>query len=414
MKKIFIISAFLLLVSQSYAQKNFNVRDFGAKGNGTTDDTQAFLNCLKEAVKVNSSIVLIPYGEYKISEPIDVYYTDKSLTLKGISKNGKKPTITTGDKNINIISLRGYAFKDASQGSATVENIRLVGGNPPYTNKHPFIHKSKFFYGIYIADKNKAFVNNVEIESIYGEGIGIISTDQQMAGKGRFEFVSVNNSKIINCWGYNPETDDYGDGIYIANTQKGEVKNNIIHNNLLVTKQLGRGGIVLEWLADHILIQNNDVKGYDRGIHLEGTCGGQQIINNNFSGSDLGIVLYEYKRSECSPEPVLIKENVINNTGFKKSLQVNRVRKPRSMINFLAKDNSRAGSIIESNTFTIDGNYQFEGNSFANIISDNLIFKNNRFVVINPKGLKQPVFINDNGQNTKLINNSLQGVKIKH
>lgn len=412
-KAILIIAVLMSSVVSCYSQKELNVKSFGAKGNGVSDDTEAFLNCLKEAVKQKTSTIIIPYGTYKISESLDVYYTDNSLTIKGISEKGKKPVIFS-TSNLNIISLRGYAFRDKSQGSASIENIKLVGSNVPYSLRHPLINKGKFYYGIYIADKNTAVINNVEVENIYGEGIGIINTDIEMAGEGRFGFVSVKNSRILNCWGYHPAKDDYGDGIYITNTQRGEVINNVISNQINITKQFGRGGIVLEWLADNIRVEKNVVSGYDRGLHIEGTGGGQQIINNVFTGSDLGIVLYEYPIPGHKNQPIIIRGNTVNNDGFTKNSKVDRVRKPRSMMNFLAKDNSRAGSIIENNVFHVNENYQFEGNTIANILSDNIVFRNNVFSITNSKTLLQPMVLNDLGKNNKFINNTLKsGVLLK-
>lgn len=414
MKGIILITVFIFSgILQSYSQKSINVSDFGAKGNGLNDDTEAFLNCFKEAVKHKNSIITVPYGNYRITKPLDIFYAENSLTIKGISKNGKKPIIFT-KSNMTLISLRGYAFKENSKGSATIENLKLIGGNVAYSTKHPLINKGKFYYGIYIADKNTAIINDVDISNIYGEGIGIINTDPTMGGSGRFQFISIKNSKITNCWGYNPSIDDYGDGIYVANVQKGEIINNVINNNINVTRQFGRGGIVLEWFADNILVQNNQVKGYDRGLHIEGTTGGQQILNNVFSGSDLGIVLYEYPIAGYNNKPIIIKGNVVSNEGFNKNLKVNRVRKPRSMINFLAKDNCRAGSQIEGNTFIIDGRFQFDGTEIANILSDNLTFKGNVFSIINTQSLSKKIKFNDSGTKNKFINNTTKGIILKN
>lgn len=412
-KIIFVITVLMSSVLNGYSQSELNVKNFGARGDGESDDTEAFLNCLNEALKQKSSTVIIPFGTYKISKSLDVFYTENSLTIKGVSENGKKPVIFS-TSNLTILSLRGYAFKDKSQGSAIIENVKLVGSNVPYSLSHPLINKSKFYYGIYIADKNIAIINNVEVERIYGEGIGIINTDIEMAGEGRFGFVSVKNSRIINCWGYHPAKDDYGDGIYITNTQRGEVINNVIRNQINITKQFGRGGIVLEWLADNILVEKNVVSGYDRGLHIEGTGGGQQIIDNVFTGSDLGIVLYEYTIPDHHNQPIIIRGNTVNNDGFTKTTRVDRVRKPRSMMNFLAKDNSRKGSIIENNVFRVNENYQFEGNTIANILSDNIIFRNNVFTIINSKKTSQPMVLNDLGNNNRFINNTLStGVLLK-
>src|SRR4051812_41689291 len=44
-----------------------NVRDFGAKGDGTTDDTQAFLAAI---ASMTNGALLIPAGRYPIRKPL--------------------------------------------------------------------------------------------------------------------------------------------------------------------------------------------------------------------------------------------------------------------------------------------------------------------------------------------------------
>lgn len=392
--------------------KMFNVIDYGAKGDGVTDNSQAFIKCLNDAVKAPNSVVLVPYGKYKISVPIDFYFTDQSLEIRGVLKSGQKPVVFT-DNFITILSIRGYSFPDLSKGVVSINNLKLSGKKSIYTAQHPFVKTSKFFYGVYVADKSKVYIKNVEVENIYGQGIGIISTNQKMAGNGRFSYVSVVNSKVINCWGYNPKIDNYGDGIYIANAKAGQVVNNTVNNNPNVTKQLGRGGIVLEYFADNILVQNNQVSGYDRALHIEETNGGQKIIGNNLSGTDLGIVVYENQKCNDSAA-LLIQNNLVNNLNFNKSLKVDRVRMPRSMLNFLANGNCRTGTIIEGNTFVIDNRYQFLGNSFINILASNLMLKNNKFLIKSATANKAIYLINDDSENTKFVGNTFDGVSLRN
>jgi hypothetical protein len=46
-----------------------NVKDFGAVGDGTTDDTQAFLQAIRET---NDGVLLIPQGHYRISQVLRI------------------------------------------------------------------------------------------------------------------------------------------------------------------------------------------------------------------------------------------------------------------------------------------------------------------------------------------------------
>jgi PA14 domain/Pectate lyase superfamily protein/Calx-beta domain len=53
-----------------YTGKTFNVKDFGAKGDGVTDDTQAIKNALAAADKVDWSTVYLPTGTYIVKDTL--------------------------------------------------------------------------------------------------------------------------------------------------------------------------------------------------------------------------------------------------------------------------------------------------------------------------------------------------------
>lgn len=50
----------------------FNVKTFGAKGDGQTDDTKAIQQALKRAAQNGGGIVYLPQGQYRITEPLSV------------------------------------------------------------------------------------------------------------------------------------------------------------------------------------------------------------------------------------------------------------------------------------------------------------------------------------------------------
>lgn len=58
---------------QGYVKKNsfyFNVRDFGAVGDGVADDSQAIMTCI--AAAHGKGVVLIPAGKYLVNQPISI------------------------------------------------------------------------------------------------------------------------------------------------------------------------------------------------------------------------------------------------------------------------------------------------------------------------------------------------------
>jgi hypothetical protein len=57
-----------------------NVRDFGAKGDGVTDDTEAFRKALDERQRMGGGIVYVPSGKYLIKTHLTI---PRSVTLEG-------------------------------------------------------------------------------------------------------------------------------------------------------------------------------------------------------------------------------------------------------------------------------------------------------------------------------------------
>lgn len=65
------------------AQSEYNVRDFGAKGDGSTDDASAFQSAIDEAYEAGGGIVFVPGSQkgFVLAQPILVR---PNVTLKGI------------------------------------------------------------------------------------------------------------------------------------------------------------------------------------------------------------------------------------------------------------------------------------------------------------------------------------------
>lgn len=396
------------------AVKELNVRNFGATGDGNSDDYFAIENCIKAALKFDHARIIFPHGRYRISQTIILHYLANEIEIIGLKKGDELPTIFSNDPN-SLLSIRGY-IKNESAGTVLIKNLKLEGGFDSYSHDNPFINKIDWYYGISITDKKSAIVENVNVSNIYGEGIYISTTIQTgIALSSRFDGVQIRNCKIINCWGYNPKNDNYGDGIYISNVRSALVSENLISNDFSTTKQLGRSGIVVEYMSQNCVISQNQIFGYDRGIHLEADYGSHKILNNNISGSDMGIVL-ENDEIEGHNNPVLIRGNIISNFGFPKNKNLSRTRdisalSDRSLLNFVARGKSRAGSIIENNKIIIDGNYDYFSNTIVNIKADDLIIRNNQYKVLNRGKLKHQILFN-NYSNSSPSNDDFDGIEL--
>src|SRR6266487_1910159 len=70
-----------LLSAVGFESDVLSVRDFGAKGDGTTDDTAAFQRALDAATKAGGGIVHAPRGNYFFAGHFNV---PNGVTLEGI------------------------------------------------------------------------------------------------------------------------------------------------------------------------------------------------------------------------------------------------------------------------------------------------------------------------------------------
>lgn len=124
-----------------------NVKDFGARGDGISDDTQSFKNtvlCAKKVLKKKgSAIIKIQAGIYKISEHIDIIQTKDDITWKSLKINGDgiNQTILLSEKGVfkinlitrePLIEIEDLSFVATKQSSGKAIEIYM----PPGGNRH--------------------------------------------------------------------------------------------------------------------------------------------------------------------------------------------------------------------------------------------------------------------------------------
>lgn len=66
---------------RKYPRPALNVRDFGASGDGKKDDTRAFERALKAAAEDGGNLIMVPRGDYRITQPLDI---PAHVTLEGV------------------------------------------------------------------------------------------------------------------------------------------------------------------------------------------------------------------------------------------------------------------------------------------------------------------------------------------
>lgn len=128
------------LTKTSFAMTNgawFNVLDYGAVGDGVTDDAAAIQSCVNAAVAAGGGAVFLPTGTYKITAAISVVSKKISIfgegadatVIQALSCNGINISTPSSDRNTQFFedfSLIGAAGSTANW--AAVESILPPGG----------------------------------------------------------------------------------------------------------------------------------------------------------------------------------------------------------------------------------------------------------------------------------------------
>lgn len=155
-----------------------NVKDYGAVGNGTTDDRAAFVSAL-----ASGKPVAVPYGKYYISSTITLS-SSKSIIGFGDSSiiyvNGDYPAITIGGDN------------------TTISDVRIMGNGRGTIVDYSTIRPSQD--GIYIytysGGKQGNIIKNIRFDSLGGKAINYDYNYRS----GREYGLSVSNVYAFKCF----------------------------------------------------------------------------------------------------------------------------------------------------------------------------------------------------------------------
>jgi parallel beta-helix repeat protein len=359
-----------------------NVKDFGARGDGVTDDTAAIQAALDFVLATNRRIA-IPSGTYTVGA-LTISYAmelrlDKGATLKlKTGANANLLTVAASD-----VTIRGGTL-DGNKANQTANGIAIAATTVDRVLIEDVTIKDTLSYGVRLQDGDDLIVRNCRLTATKDTGIQFFCT-----GK------SVN--RALACGNVVDRSDDasYDGGcVKMTNTSGGTtfkfVECRIAGNRAtMATAPTGTDVVALEiWCggllaAQSCAIVGNTVHGGDFGISLNGNVGGLIEGNSVFGPSGIGIELAD--SAHCSVVANAINGNSNSAIGIAASGTIspcihstvvgNTIQNVKSaMVSNIGIyiGDSATGAIISGNNLFNAGNIMIELNGVNDaVVSEN-------------------------------------------
>jgi hypothetical protein len=224
--------------------KFFNVKDYGAAGDGAADDTDAVQSAVDDASNYGQgNIVLIPRGTYMIEAwDWNIVTADWTDMYKGVQLKN----------NTNIRLVDGAILRAIPSNSTNYCVIKIWGA-----------HNVSISGGTVEGERDEHVIADPARPGEWGMGIDIRHSSM----------VSVSDMTFKDAW---------GDGIYISGTQTGAWNRNVVIKNVVCDNNR-RQGVSLED-GENILIENAVLKNTDGtspqfGIDIEPYLDYQRLKN---------------------------------------------------------------------------------------------------------------------------------------
>jgi len=186
--------------------------DFGAKGDGITDDTIAIQNAIN-SITIEKRTVFFPMGIYNISEPLTV--NSNQITIEGASKDSTTINIIGASNGINLNGGEKITIRDISisGNTATLYGLDSLSGFGIYCNGARQVHLEKVWFK-YLGNnalhlEGGCWIYNIincDFDSIKGDAINGLTIDgNQQKNAINIQGCSIGkcNDNGINVWGIN-------------------------------------------------------------------------------------------------------------------------------------------------------------------------------------------------------------------
>lgn len=290
--------------TSSVPKNAISVKHFGAKGDGTTNDTSDIQAAIDSASKNHVAVVYVPAGTYMIdaTKSLEMH---SNVTLQ-LSSDATLKAIPNNKGSYRIIRF------------AYVNNASVIGGN---IVGERFQHKGttgEDGMGIYVKASRDIKIANLTVKDCWGDGIYLGDTASNIDNKNitiknvrstgnrrngitiiTGENINVNNCTVANTQGTAPS-----DGLDIEPNHKTNVLKNISVNNLTSSHNVGNG---FEVCTKNLNQSGQSIGITINGLHDTGSKHGLYVSKYLVSGT-VNVIRSTWVGETA--QPVLQEDNV--------------------------------------------------------------------------------------------------------
>ena len=435
-----------------------NIKDFGAVGDGVTDDLVSINNAIEYAHINHIPIVIFPSGHYRVRGDFDgVGWDDKDYGIK-VRSNIK--CILADDTIVQTIPTSEFFYKVFNIHEC--ENVEICGGTiigdrVEGTRFNAEGTQSEFGHGISISRSKNVIIRNLTTRDHYGDGIiintnwddtdkvsenilieNIISDNNRRQGLSILtcKNIVVKKCKFINTNGTPPQcgidvepdgaagviTENiFIDGCYFNNNSGQALwfagsesfkKNNIYVNDCVFDCRTGinNTNLLLNRGYSNVFITNNKFLGYTYSHIATTNFSNVNILNNIFdSDADRGIWVDNRGQDGVNRAgEVNIDSNYFINQKTSIYLTVSSSGTNFNITNNTFRNHTEAPNVKSTvalgsqgeNTFNVNGNL-FYNTRQVSCATYGTIIQNNRFI----ECPKQCIVLNSQNRNNVISNN---------